>query len=63
VTELHHDIDDSDAIQTVRVALDGVEYEIDLSDRNADRLRNSLAEFERACSQGQESAWTHARLA
>jgi hypothetical protein len=35
VTELHDDIDGSDATQTVRFALDGVEYEIDLSDRNA----------------------------
>ena len=45
VTELHDDIDGSDATQTIRFALDGVEYEIDVSDRNANRLRNSLAEF------------------
>ena len=45
VTKLHDDIDGSDATQTVRFALDGVEYEIDVSDRNANRLRNSLAEF------------------
>src|SRR5215207_7113561 len=45
VTELHDDIDGSDATQTVRFALDGIEYEIDLSDRNANRLRNSLSEF------------------
>jgi len=45
VTELFDDIDGSDATQTVRFALDGVEYEIDLSDRNANRLRNSFAEF------------------
>jgi hypothetical protein len=45
VTELHDDIDGSDATQTVRFALDGVEYELDLSDRNANRLRNSLGEF------------------
>jgi len=45
VTELHDDIDGSNATQTVRFALDGVEYEIDLSDRNANRLRNSFAEF------------------
>ena len=35
VTELHDDIDGSDATQTVHFALDGVDYEIDLSDRNA----------------------------
>ena len=45
VTELHDDIDGSDATQTVRFALDGVEYEIDLSDRNANRFRNTFAEF------------------
>src|SRR5215217_3373988 len=45
VTELRDDIDGSDATQTVRFALDGVEYEIDLSDRNASRLHNSFAEF------------------
>jgi len=45
VTELHDGIDGSDATQTVHFALDGVDYEIDLSDRNANRLRNSLAEF------------------
>jgi hypothetical protein len=45
VTELHDDIDGSDATQTVRFALDGFEYEIDLSDRNANRLRNSFGEF------------------
>ena len=45
VTELHDDIDGSNATQTVRFAMDGVEYEIDLSDRNANRLRNSFEEF------------------
>ena len=45
VTELHDDIDGSGATQTVRFAIDGTEYEIDLSDRNADRLRESIAEF------------------
>ena len=45
LTTLQYDIDGSDATQTVRFALDGVEYEIDVSDRNANRLRNSLSEF------------------
>jgi len=31
VTELHDGIDGSDATQTVHFALDGVDYEIDLS--------------------------------
>jgi nucleoid-associated protein Lsr2 len=42
---LQDDIDGSDAIETVRFALDGVEWEIDLSERNANRLRNSLSDF------------------
>jgi Lsr2 len=45
LTELRDDVDGSEATQTIRFALDGVEYEIDLSDCNANRLRNSLAEF------------------
>ena len=45
LTTLQDDIDGTDATQTIRFALDGVEYEIDVSDRNANRLRNSLSEF------------------
>jgi len=45
VTELHDDLDGSDATQTVRFALDGIEYEIDLSDRNANRFRDTFEEF------------------
>jgi Lsr2 len=45
LTTLQDDIDGSAAVETVRFALDGVEWEIDLSDRNANRLRNSLSEF------------------
>jgi hypothetical protein len=37
------DVDGSPATQTVSFALDGVTYEIDLSTRNADRLRAELA--------------------
>jgi hypothetical protein len=44
-TSLQDDIDGSDATQTIRFALDGIEYEIDVSDRNANRLRNSLGDF------------------
>jgi hypothetical protein len=35
----------SDDISTIEFGLDGVSYEIDLSDSNAERLRDSLAEF------------------
>lgn len=44
-TALLDDIDGSKATQTIRFALDGIEYEIDVSDRNANRLRNSLQDF------------------
>jgi hypothetical protein len=39
------DLDGSEASGTVEFALDGRSYEIDLSDDNADRLRNALAPF------------------
>jgi hypothetical protein len=39
------DIDGSDADETVQFGLDGVTYEIDLSDDNADQLRSTLAEY------------------
>jgi hypothetical protein len=45
LTTLQDDIDGSAAVETVRFALDGVEWEIDLSERNANRLRNSLGVF------------------
>lgn len=39
------DIDGGDAEETVTFALDGVQYEIDLSEKNAAKLRDSLARF------------------
>jgi nucleoid-associated protein Lsr2 len=39
------DLDGSEAAGTVSFALDGRSYEIDLSDDNAARLRDSLASF------------------
>lgn len=39
------DIDGGDASETVSFALDGVSYEIDLSDTNAARLRDDLASW------------------
>ena len=39
------DLDGSDAAGTVSFAIDGRAYEIDLSDDNAARLRDSLASF------------------
>ena len=40
---LEDEIDKSDAAETVMFALDGVQYEIDLSEDNADSLREALA--------------------
>jgi len=37
------DVDGNDAVETVSFALDGVEYEIDLSEENANKLRDSLS--------------------
>jgi hypothetical protein len=43
--DLVDDIDGSEAAQTVPFTLDGVTYEIDLSDDNAARLRDEFARF------------------
>lgn len=37
------DLDGSDATETVSFGLDGVDYEIDLNDKNAGQLREALA--------------------
>lgn len=42
---LEDDIDGGDATETVMFGLDGVTYEIDLSDKNAARLRDSLTKY------------------
>ena len=42
---LEDDIDGGDAVETVMFGLDGVTYEIDLSDKNAARLRDSLTKY------------------
>lgn len=39
------DIEGGDAAETVTFALDGVTYEIDLSDTNAAKLRDSFAQW------------------
>ena len=43
--EILDDIDGTTAAQTVQFGLDGVTYEIDLSDENAAALRDELARF------------------
>jgi hypothetical protein len=42
ITSLIDDIDGKPASQTIEFGLDGVSYSIDLSDRNADKLRSAL---------------------
>ncbi len=42
---LEDDIDGGDASETLLFGLDGIGYEIDLSDKNAAKLRDSLAKF------------------
>lgn len=39
------DLDGSDADETVDFGLDGVQYQIDLSEENAERLREFVGEF------------------
>jgi hypothetical protein len=45
ITRLIDDIDGSVAHETVRFGLDGYQYEIDLSTKNAKKLRNELAAY------------------
>ena len=43
--DLVDDIDGGRAVETLRFAIDGTEYEIDLGKRNADRLRAAMATY------------------
>lgn len=45
IHKLIDDLDGSDADETVKFALDGIQYEIDLSKKNAEKLRNDLAPY------------------
>jgi hypothetical protein len=45
IVVLEDDLDGSDAAETVRFALDGAFYEIDLNKKNAKKLRDSLATY------------------
>jgi Lsr2 len=45
VVVLEDDLEGGNADETVKFALDGVSYEIDLSAKNAARLRESFADF------------------
>jgi Lsr2 protein len=45
IVKLNDDLDGSDADETVRFALDGKTYEIDLSASNASKLRGALRPY------------------
>lgn len=45
IVTLIDDLDGSDADETIKFGLDGINYEIDLSSDNADELRDSLAQY------------------
>ena len=45
ITKLIDDLDGGEAQETVKFGLDGHSYEIDLSTKNANKLRNALAPF------------------
>jgi hypothetical protein len=45
VTRLIDDLDGGEAHETVKFALDGQAYEIDLSSKNASKLRTALAPY------------------
>jgi hypothetical protein len=45
ITKLVDDIDGGEAQETVKFGLDGYHYEIDLSTKNANKLRNVLATY------------------
>jgi hypothetical protein len=43
IVKLVDDTDGSEAVETLTVGLEGVNYELDLSDKNAKKLREQLA--------------------
>ncbi|MEJ2867249.1 Lsr2 family protein [Actinomycetospora sp. OC33-EN08] len=45
VVSLVDDLDESEADETVEFGIDGTTYEIDLSDANASKLRDELADY------------------
>jgi hypothetical protein len=45
IVQLIDDLDGAPATETVRFGLDGATYEIDLSTKNAQKLRDSLATY------------------
>jgi hypothetical protein len=48
ITRLIDDLDGSEADETVKFGIDGVQYEIDLSQENANKLREMLEPYVKA---------------
>jgi hypothetical protein len=48
ITKLIDDLDQGEADETVKFGLDGVQYEIDLSGKNASKLRDALDPYVKA---------------
>lgn len=48
ITKLIDDLDQGEADETVKFGLDGVQYEIDLSAKNASKLRDALGPYVKA---------------
>lgn len=45
IVVLEDDLEGGKADETVKFSLDGIQYEIDLSDKNAKKLRDAVAQF------------------
>lgn len=45
IHKLVDDLDGGDADETVKFSLDGIQYEIDLSKKNASKLRDAFAQY------------------
>jgi hypothetical protein len=56
------DIDGDEADETVRFAIDGVQYEIDLSTENATKMRDALARYMQVGSKVGRTTATAARV-
>lgn len=58
ITKLIDDLDQGQADESVKFGLDGVQYEIDLSSKNAAALRDALAPYVKAGSKVTRSGAT-----
>jgi hypothetical protein len=63
IERLVDDLDGSEAVETVRFGLDGVNYEIDLTERNAAALRKSLEKYVSGARKGGSRSSGRARTA